>query len=105
MNLRYIFISAGLLLSGCGPVDIGTDSSLSDAPPLNDSADSQQELRYPTIGKAEKTEMVLYHINRPSVMQNFQDWNHHHLHPLDANNSQYSSTNHSLTPKRSPFLQ
>lgn len=66
-NLLFIiYILAFITLTGCGPREIGQDTSYT--PPVAGGKSTAEIMRYPMTG-INRTQMMLYHQNRPEVME------------------------------------
>ena len=66
-----LFLCA-VLLTACGPKDIGTGTSTEYAASGGHISPAEQ-MRYPMTG-ASSVQRSLYHYNRPHIMQNMQEW-------------------------------
>ena len=74
--LTVIGILSLTALVSCGPKDIGQGSSGDDEYADSGAPDPREEMRYPFNAASRPQERVLYNINRPSVMEHIQNYNH-----------------------------
>lgn len=81
--------------------DIGQGSSGDDEYADSGAPDPREEMRYPFNAASRPQERVLYNINRPSVMEHIQNYNHSLVAPRgEEENSRLT------TPRQSsPFRQ
>ena len=93
-------------MTGCGPKDIGTDTSSDmEARPAGIAVEDQ--LRYPVYG-VNSTQQRLYFWNRPSTMASVQEWRRQMLRRPDEGEAALSpedSRPRSTQQQRSLFRQ
>lgn len=104
MSTRILTVIGVLSLTAlvsCGPKDIGQGSSGDDEYADSGAPDPREEMRYPFNAASRPQERVLYNINRPSVMEHIQNYNHSMVAPRgEEENSRLT------TPRQSsPFRQ
>lgn len=92
-----------LLLTACGPRDIGTGTSAPDTPPPGVSgADS---MRQPMTGN-NRTQTMLYYFNRPDVVQTMQRSQHEYMmRRMGRAVSPEDPAYRAVPRQRSPFRQ
>ena len=98
--LTVIGILSMTALGSCGTMDMGQGSS-DDEYADSGVPDPREEMRYPFNAASRPQERVLYNINRPSVMEHIQNYNHSLVAPRgEEENSRLT------TPRQSsPFRQ
>lgn len=104
MSIRILTVIGVLSLTAlvsCGPKDIGQGSSGDDAYAEAGAPDPREEMRYPFNAASRPQERVLYNINRPSVMEHIQNYNHSLLVPR----GEVEKSRLTTPQQRSPFRQ
>lgn len=95
---------AALALAACGPKDIGTGTS-SDYAAAAPGMAPEEQLRYPMTGMS-NTQRMLYHVNRPEVMSQMQQWQMSRFSRLSGDKPDPRDPAYRAVPKqRSPFRQ
>lgn len=92
-----------LLLAGCGPREIGQDSS--HMPEGEGRMQAAEQMRLPLTGSG-RTEWLLYQYNRPEVVENIRDWriNQFNRH-IGQKPSPEDPAYREIPQQRSPFRQ
>lgn len=91
-------------LAACGPKDIGTGTS-SDYAAASPGMAPEEQLRYPMTGMS-NTQRMLYHVNRPDVMSQMQQWQINRFSRLNGDKPDPAEPEYRAVPKqRSPFRQ
>lgn len=95
---------AVVALAACGPKDIGTGTS-SDYAAASPGMAPEDRLRYPMTGMS-NTQRMLYHVNRPEVMSQMQQWQMSRFSRLSGDKPDPRDPAYRAVPKqRSPFRQ
>ena len=91
----------GLFVSACGPKDI--ESGLPEEENhYSETPTAAEQMRYPMLGTS-LTQRMLYHYNRPDVMENTQKWQVQEFHRLhgggtESNPEGYKTDTHQFSP-------
>ncbi|MDR0816839.1 MAG: chemotaxis protein [Desulfovibrio sp.] len=100
----FCFVFALISPAGCGPKEIGSNSS-SDQAGVDSGIMPEDQLRYPVVG-AGNIERTLYYYNRPEVMAQQQQLRRDQFNRLTGNAPDPEIPEYRAKPKqRSPFRQ
>lgn len=91
-------------IQACGPKEIGEGQS-QDLHPGSDRPSAAEQMRYPVLGSG-NTQHMLYHYNRPEIMEKMQNWNIQQFNRLHGHDPKPEQPEYRAVPKQaSPFRQ
>lgn len=101
--IPLVICALALLLTACGPKDIGTGTSEPDS--VASGVSGADSMRQPLTG-GNSTQAMLYYINQPHVMQSMQRSQYNmYLHHMGRDISPEDPAYRAVPRQRSPFRQ